>query len=231
VGGAGAPPENTLASFAEARRQGAPAAELDVRLCASGEVVVFHDADLTRMTAGSDRRALAACSLAMLRGVRVGSTGEAIPLLADVLAYAREVGLALNVELKHDGQPMLALAVAVARCLRRQSRADVLLSSFHPGLLAAAAGLAPDVPRALLTTARERFGRVATVVAPGPPLLQGLHLDQAQATPGRVAWARRRGLRVGVWTVNDPAVAARCVADGARWIITDVPAVVARALP
>src|SRR5512141_1462298 len=44
-------PENTLAALELALRQGADGVELDVWRCATGEVVVHHDADLER-TAG-----------------------------------------------------------------------------------------------------------------------------------------------------------------------------------
>ena len=42
-------PENTLAAFAEADRQGADGIELDAMLCGSGEVVVCHDERLDRL--------------------------------------------------------------------------------------------------------------------------------------------------------------------------------------
>ena len=42
-------PENTLTAFAEAARQGADGVELDVMLCASGELVVCHDEKLDRL--------------------------------------------------------------------------------------------------------------------------------------------------------------------------------------
>ena len=44
-----AAPENTLAAFQKAKEFGIPGIELDVRLCASGEMVVFHDDDFKRI--------------------------------------------------------------------------------------------------------------------------------------------------------------------------------------
>jgi len=46
-------PENTIAAFEEAVRQGADGVELDVQVCSTGEVVVCHDERLTRL-AGLD---------------------------------------------------------------------------------------------------------------------------------------------------------------------------------
>ena len=42
-------PENTLVAFTLALEQGADGVELDARLCASGEAVVFHDETLERL--------------------------------------------------------------------------------------------------------------------------------------------------------------------------------------
>jgi glycerophosphoryl diester phosphodiesterase len=46
--------ENTIASFHKAVELGASAIELDVFRCASGEVVVFHDESLARLSSFSD---------------------------------------------------------------------------------------------------------------------------------------------------------------------------------
>ncbi|WP_258168918.1 glycerophosphodiester phosphodiesterase [Salmonella enterica] len=54
--GEGWPAENTLEAFARARDEGADGIELDVRLAADGEPVVFHDATLERATGGADKR-------------------------------------------------------------------------------------------------------------------------------------------------------------------------------
>src|SRR3954466_4751370 len=76
-------PENSLAAFAHACALGFPA-EMDVRLTRDGEVVVFHDRALERLTGASgsvDER-----TAAELRGLRLLGTAEPVPLLRDVLA-------------------------------------------------------------------------------------------------------------------------------------------------
>src|SRR5512142_2887541 len=78
-------PENTLAAFRLAVAQGADGVELDVWRCASGEVVVIHDAD-TRRTAG-EVLAVPDASWPALRALDVGAwkgegfRGERIALL------------------------------------------------------------------------------------------------------------------------------------------------------
>src|ERR1022692_3515737 len=54
-GAAGGAPENTLASFELALREGAEGIALDVRLSADGVPVVICDARLSRTTSGNGR--------------------------------------------------------------------------------------------------------------------------------------------------------------------------------
>jgi glycerophosphoryl diester phosphodiesterase len=204
--GEGWPRENTIAAFEQARSQGARAIELDVRNCGSGEVVVVHDP--TR------------ASLAELRGLGV-------PTLAEALAWARENDVAVNVELKHDVPSRLLLIERVRRIVR-PSRADVLLSSFDPLLLAAAAVALPSIRRALLTSRHQR-PRVPAAIAT-LPYVHALHLERTQTQPATIAAHRRRGLRVGVWTVNDPREALDLLALGVETLITDAPGALLGAL-
>ena len=41
--------ENTISSFQKALDQGVDGIELDIRLCGDGKIVIFHDAELTRL--------------------------------------------------------------------------------------------------------------------------------------------------------------------------------------
>ena len=219
--GDGWPTENSLDAFEQAHAQGARAIELDVRTCAGGDVVVFHDETLERMTAGRDARRVKDVSRDGLRAVELLGGGK-VPALAEVLSWARARGVAVNVEMKHDvpHRPQLARATVGAV---RASGADVLLSSFDPLLLALAAAVDVSLPRALL--AHETQGLWAAVLQEiaRPSLVRSLHVERTQATAAALARYRRRGLRVGVWTVNDPEEARELVRLGAASIITDHP--------
>ena len=205
--GEGWPRENTLAAFEQARAQGARAVELDVRTC-EGEVIVLHDAPRT--------------SLNELRR-------QDVPTLAEVLAWARRHGVAVNVEMKHDVPRRATLAWATTRTVAG-SGADVLLSSFDPLLLSMAAALAPTIPRALLVHGRQRAWADAMQRAVRPPLVQAVHLERTQTDPRAIARHLALGLRVGAWTVNDPREAVDLVDLGVESIITDAPGAVLAAL-
>jgi glycerophosphoryl diester phosphodiesterase len=226
--GAGWPAENTLAAFEQARAQGARAIELDVRTCAGGTVVVFHDATLARMTGERDPRRVSEVPERELLGIDLGG-GATIPTLLAVLTWARQSEVAVNVEMKHGVPGRRALVRATVDAVRA-TRADVLLSSFDPSLLSLAAALVPSIPRAFLTEARSPAWARALQETARPPLVQGLHLERTAVTADAVARYRRRGLRVGIWTVNDPAEARELHRFGVASIITDQPGDILAAL-
>jgi glycerophosphoryl diester phosphodiesterase len=226
--GDGWPPENTLEAFERARDEGALAIELDVRTSADGVAVVFHDPELSAMTGSRDTREVDRVPLAELRAIDLGG-GARIPALADVLVWAVESRIGVNVELKHDvpdrGEVARAAAFAV-----RVARADILFSSFDPLLLALIAGRLPSVPRALLTHSGQSRWLGWLQQGVRPPIVEALHVQRTQVDPSAMARYARRGLRVGVWTVNDPAEGVAFLRQGASWIITDRPGALREAL-
>ena len=225
-------PENTLAAFVLAHAQGADGVELDVQLCASGEVVCFHDTSLGRITGRPGL--LAEAPLSLLRSLDAGASkaprfaGERIPLLAEVLAQTpRE--LLLNIELKCeqlDDRGLVASVVSLVRDARAAER--VLLSSFNPLCLRAARALAPTLPRALLFHHEQplllRRASLAPLLAP-----HALHPEAALATPAAVARWVRRGYSVNCWTVDDPGAARSLWQSGVTGLITNEPAALLRA--
>ena len=213
--GDGWPAENTLESFGRGVSEGAEAIELDVRTCATGEAVVFHDADLGRMTRAEDTRSVAKVTMRELVRVRLVG-GLRVPTLVEVLDWAK-ARCAVNVELKRDVPSRTTLARAVGKNVR-EARADVLLSSFDPYLLTTMRALAPRTPRAYLTLPDTRLVF--------PPLgLHAVHLARQDATADNVALAKGRGLKIGVWTVNEDEEARNLGRLGVDWLITDAPAV------
>jgi glycerophosphoryl diester phosphodiesterase len=131
--------------------------------------------------------------------------------------------------MKHDVPDRLGLVRSTARAVRATG-ADVLFSSFDPLLLSLAAVLAPDVPRALLVHSGQPLWADLVQRAARPPWAELVHLDRTQAHPAAIVRLLRRGLRVGVWTVNDPDEALQLVRLGATSIITDAPGVIGDAV-
>lgn len=214
-------PENSLAAFARAVADGADGVELDVLLCASGEAVVFHDDDLTRLGGRPDR--IADVPWDRLRALRLTS-GAVIPTLEDTLDACGS--LLVNVELKASGvgaSGLRRLVDGVAGIVERSKRGErILVSSFSPLAVWLWRRRSPLVRAALLC---ERGSPLPWRRAWTLPWLRpfSVHPENVLCTPGRVAGWHRRGYRVNTWTVDDPTELKRLAGIGVDGIITNDP--------
>ena len=142
-GAAAYAPENTLASFREARRRGATWVETDIKLTADGVPIVMHDDSLKRTT-GIDR---------LVAETRRADLPAEVPTFEEAIACFGELGLGCNVEIKPTEGREAETARAVVETLRRCWPSHLpppLLSSFKDASLAAARAAAPEFARALL---------------------------------------------------------------------------------
>lgn len=222
-GGAGLAPENTLAAFSRSTALGLRYLESDVRLTADGHLVCFHDDVLDRCTTGTGR--LGERTLADLhRRVRVAGV-EPIPTLEEALASFPET--CFTVDLKDR-----AAIAPMARLLQRRDYAErVCVAGAWDGWLQHLASQVPHVRTALgwrslvalISAAKAGVPPPASVVrgrfAHVPIQLGRLPIH----SPGLVRRAHRLGVRVIVWTVDDPAQMHELLDMGVDGIITDRP--------
>jgi glycerophosphoryl diester phosphodiesterase len=215
-------PENTLAAFGLAAEQRADGIELDVRLSADGDVVVIHDDSVERTTSG--RGQVRSLGTAELQALDAGME-QGIPTLDDVfLAFGPS--LLYNVELKDFGLSDGGLAIAVAdRIAAYHLENHVVVSSFNPlAVRRARKNLSRTTMVGILWWKRPRWLRHLGVQAeadhPYFPLVDEEYMD----------WAREKGYRVHVWTVDEPAEARRLAELGVHGIITNKPALIREAL-
>jgi len=219
--------ENSLGAARAARAAGY-AIECDVQLSADGEAVVFHDADLSRLTGAQGR--LQDLSAAALTRLPLTGGGEMIPLFSELLA-AVGGAVPLVVELKSDFDGDLALARRIA-ALVADYAGPLAIESFDPDPLSflrearAALGLG-HIPLGLVAMARydesdwpglteaQRRALAAFTHFPRtrPEFLSWNVADLPHATP--LLCRAGLGLPVTVWTVRTPgqAQAAREWAD------------------
>lgn len=100
-------PENTMSAFAGASELGADWIELDVQQTKDGRIIVIHDTNFRRTT-GVNRNTWELTYDEVSR-LDAGSffgeefAGERIPLLEEVVEFARENLIKLNIELKPTG--------------------------------------------------------------------------------------------------------------------------------
>jgi glycerophosphoryl diester phosphodiesterase len=209
--------ENTIAAFVTARTLGADGVELDARRTADNVLIVHHDPHVDGLGV------IAEISHAKLRDAH-----PEIPALHDALDAC--AGMIVNVEVKclpwepdsdvADRRVLRAVLDAV------RGRDDIVLSSFDLDAMDLARTLMPEIPTAWLTS-RQEFSAAATIASEHGHW--GLHPDAAAAlaaTEDAIAAAHDGGLKVNVWTVDDPADARHLARLGVDGIVTNVPDVI-----
>ena len=138
-------PENSLAALHAAAEAGWPI-ELDARLLADGNVAVFHDHTLARMT--GDGRRTDECSADEIEPLRLAGSDQRIPLLPEAVAcIAGRVGLLI--ELKNPSRTDRSLERAVARIMTDYAGSWAVVS-FNPFSLRWFRRHLPQVPRGQL---------------------------------------------------------------------------------
>jgi glycerophosphoryl diester phosphodiesterase len=217
--------ENTMAAFRRAIDDGADGIELDVRLCATGQVLVFHDDDLVRL-AERDQR-VEDLSWDELSTVEL-TGGYRIPLLEEVLA---EIPGWINVEIKPPPKRRVGeWSRAVADVITASAARDrVLVTSFHPGVVGWL-----RVRRSMLATGMLFHAGQSPAVRGLHWLMPGLaavHPHHVLLNAALARRYRRRGLAIGAWTVDDPRRARRLIELGVTAIITNDPGGLRAAVP
>lgn len=225
-----AAPENTFAAFELARQEGADGVELDVRLDGDRQIIVLHDPELTRVSDARSRAHAETLSTAALRALDVGG-GERVPLLSEVLGWASDHDLCLNIEVKSDVRQKRVLLDELSRLLESASaaaRERLLLSSFHPLFVLALSRKLPHLPVNWLVHQKQMLLRFA----PGHRLLgaSGVNPEHTLLSASNVKRWHESGALVGTWTVNDPELAVAYDRFGVDAIISDTPGKVRDAL-
>ncbi|MGR2737214.1 glycerophosphodiester phosphodiesterase family protein [Billgrantia sp. Q4P2] len=237
-----AAPENTLSAITRAIEDRAHYVEIDVRLTADGEVVLYHDRSLQRLT--GEPRNLQDMTLAELREFDVGSwfgdafVGERIPTLDEAFAAVRGKS-ALMIDMKPDPGAEADLVEAVLDALQRETEARrECLARVNPAQAARCGS--PDVSgetrlavmsASVLDMIKEREPELrvtllAQLVMPGTldrRSFDALGLRHNRITDNEIRLARELGYEVHAWTVNDRARMSQMIDLGVDAIITDYP--------
>jgi glycerophosphoryl diester phosphodiesterase len=220
-----------MASFKRAREAGAPGIELDIHVCASGELIVAHDDSFER-TAG-DERLIEALTLREIGAIDVGSffhlsfVGEHPPLLEDVLEECCP-GMYVDIELKTrktKNDPLPGLLAEKLKSFREEIQNSVTVSSFNPISLMAFKKLCPHIPTAVIWSTDKdvppllRYGLGSLLAR--CDYLKPVYLQVPPPFPVKFAlWGRRP---VVPWTIDDPSLARRMLKTGCAGIITNKP--------
>ena len=218
-GSAGTTPENTLKSFEAAVQAGADAVELDVQVCGSGELVVFHDRRVDRTTNGKGM--VSRLTFSQLRSLDAGDK-EKVPTLEEVLDLV-DNRIEIHIELKSTGT-----SEKTARVLNRYVQEGrysfdrFVVSSFNHHELANFRKFNRSCRLAALMAHRPLS--YAGVVAKDPLDFWSLNLNLDSACPEFVRSAHERGARFLVYTVNEPEDRDMLEEMGVDGVFTNFPA-------
>lgn len=222
-------PENTLPAFALARERGIPGIELDVRLCATGEVVVIHDDTVDRTTDGTGR--VADLPLETLKKLDAGSwkdekySGTRIPLLSEVFRLLGD-SVIYDIEIKNGS----IKAGVLERTLFEEIHAAGLdhrcvISSFNPFSIRAFRKIARHIPVGIIYSGDSD---VPLYLRAG----QGRFFTHCGFLKPKHVKVRRRymfffnsllGYPILPWTMDDPAEVEKILKKGVAGIISNDP--------
>lgn len=223
-------PENTVAAMRLAWEQHADASELDVYLSKDGKAVVIHDSN-TRRVAGVNKK-VADQTLAELQALDVGQwkgkqfTGERLPTLAEMLAAVAK-GKRVFIEIKWGDE----IVPEINRLLQKSALPpeQTPIISFHAEVVAAMKKARPDVPAYWIVSLKAAKGKkpptAEQLIARAKKIgADGLDLSADKALTAEFAQKiKEAGLKLYVWTVNNPRVARRMIEIGVDGITTDRP--------
>jgi len=217
-------PENTLAAFRKAVEAGCHGIELDVQRCASGELVVIHDADVSTTTDGAGL--IADLTYDEIRHLSAGRKfsprfkHERVPLLSEVL-HLVDGKLTINIEVKNVPIDYPDIEDDLFALLDTYGHKDkIIISSFDHELIRCMHAMRPDFVYAFIVN-----GLVADIKDYAADLgARAWHPFFNTTRKDSVASAHRAGLKVNMWTLNQPAEWDKAIEMGVDGIVTDDPA-------
>jgi glycerophosphoryl diester phosphodiesterase len=237
-GASGTLPENTIPAFEEAVRMGATYLETDVQVTRDGVAVLAHDPHLGRTAA--DSREIKDLTFEELQKVDAGANftpdggktfpfrgkGYRVPTLEEFLKKFKDIRF--NIEVK-DGT--VASARLVLDMLKKYKAEDrVLLASEQTGAGPYIRTEAPHIPTSASRGEVLSFLVRSAVCSCLPRSVPFDALQVPEAAQGIkvvnrrfMAAAKRLGVQVHVWTINDSADMTRLFRLGVDGIFTDFP--------
>ena len=223
-GASGYAPENTMVSFEKAVELGTDGIELDVQLTKDGQLVVIHDEWLERVSDGTGF--VKDYTLEQLRQFNFNKTfpeygRQPIPLLEDVLELVRKSGIMVNIELKTGIFHYPGIVEKTMRLVDEMGiKNQVIYSSFNHQTCVDIRKRQPDAYVGFLYD--DGFLDVRQYVKDhgGDAIHPAFYMLQY---PEHAIEAKKLGLEINTWTVNEPLHIEMACQLGVDIIITNYP--------
>ncbi|HKM59718.1 MAG TPA: glycerophosphodiester phosphodiesterase family protein [Candidatus Bathyarchaeia archaeon] len=211
-------PENTLTSFKKALEIGVDAIELDVRKTKDNQLVVIHDDNVKRTTNGDGL----VCELTLkeIKGFSAEG-GEKIPTLEEALDFL-DKEVKVFVELKEEGIEKQVISAIHERDLEK----SVVITSFSEGALKKVRELNDKVETGLIYAKHKNPLKAALDLKANylVALYRFVHTANVEK-------AHENGLKVVVWTINNPEEVEAYTQKGVDGIASDKPDILMKAKP
>lgn len=215
-GAKGRAPENTIFSFKEAIAAKADFIEFDVQLSKDNVPVIIHDATVDRTSPA--KGLVSSYTLSELKSFDFG-IGEKIPTLTEVMDVA-ERHCKVNIEIKNiDALDLVVKEVKKRIASGAWTKNDFLISYFGVKALIIFKMKMPKIKTSVLS---ERLPYISALVA----RLIGcsfLGIEDKKCSRGLVVFSHLIGLKINVWTVDEPAEITRFKEMGVDGLIGDFP--------
>lgn len=207
--------ENTLESIKKALDLGVDGIEIDVHLCASGELVVFHDYTLDRVTDGTGE--ISKFKLKELKRIKTKGSFQ-IPTLAQVLLLVENRCL-LNIELRGENTAKEACRLIEFYVKNKGwEYKNIIVSSFQSSLLETVYNINDQILLGVLTdTSLEKAVKFARTIH-----AFSIHPDHTMLTQENVEQLKEE-FKVFTYTVNNLKPIKRIKSYEVDGIITDFP--------
>lgn len=208
--------ENTLASIQKALDLNVDMIEIDVFKIASGEIVVFHDEKIDRLTNGSGD--IESLDLEALKNLTVEGNHK-IPLLSEVLNVINHK-VPLNIELKGPGTSEGVMNL-IKTYMENEGWTldDFLISSFNWEELKNMRRINKDIKIAILT---EDDPLDAIPIANDLNAV-AINPNYLSLTKENVQEIKSQGFKVFTWTVNDTKQISNMRILGVDGVFTNYP--------
>lgn len=217
-------PDNTMEAFDLAHKMGADGIELDVRLTSDGQVVIFHDNTLDRVT--NMRGTIPEYTLAELKAMDVGygffggqRKGYKIATLDEVYDLIAPLDMIVNVEIKEKTPEIIKVCADIAK--RHKMEEKIIYSCFNHYQIRR---VKEEIPNAFIAPLH-----AFNLLDPWDYCLKigakATHPDKdvIKKVPDFVKNCHDKGIRVHVWTADAPEDIQLLLDRGVDVIMTNYP--------
>lgn len=217
--------ENTIEGCNQSYEKGLRGFEVDIRITKDGQLVLMHDADLSRTTTGSGK--VETLTLEEIQKHRTKKNSVGIPSFKNLAKYfSDKPDVLLLLELKtsdtkvYTDDLLETYTKLVAEGVKELPKGTYWFTSFDPRVLKLIKTLVPEAPTGLLTG-----------TPPTPEMIQQalqlgcsrLSVSLEHVNRAYVREVKKAGLQISLWPIKSLEDANLAAVMGTNILCTDIP--------